>query len=96
MYDPSNQEMFAASVDAGHIFAISGSTIVGNLTFRGNFDAQGDTILYNPSNQDMYVTEENSYNTTGRVLVISGSDTLVANITVGAGPYGMTYRPIEP
>ena len=95
VYDPSNQEMFAASVDAGGIMAIDGTNVVGNLTLAGNIAAQSDSAVYNPSNQDIYVTEDNSNDQPGRVLVVSSTDKLVGNISVGAWPSGLAYDPVN-
>jgi YVTN family beta-propeller protein len=92
-YNPSNNYMYIVNSNDGSQGSVSifiGKNLVGTVEVGSGFLDTPGTIVYDPSNNDMYVANTFS----DSISVISGS-LLVANISLGAGPYSLAYDPAD-
>jgi YVTN family beta-propeller protein len=82
VYDPSNHYMYVTDSGTNQVRVVNGVSLLANLTFV----APPAGLAFNPSDNDMYVSNGN------QVSLLSGTS-LVNNITGLNSPYNLAYDP---
>jgi DNA-binding beta-propeller fold protein YncE len=84
-YDPVNKDIYVA-IDNGHVYVINSHN---KVVYSINGFSEPWNMVFNPTNKDMYVTDQLS----GFVCLISSSNKIVGTIDGMASPTGIAYNP---
>lgn len=97
VYDSSNSNVYLFNgfpgSSSGTIYIINGLNVIGNMTLAD----QPGGIIYNPSNDRIYVTNYyGGYSFPDTVSVIDpDTKTILSRVNVGFGPTGLVHDPVN-